>query len=82
LHYAIWKGHKIIAQLLISKGADVNAKIQLGQTKGSTPLDMAIDESQNRRPPPQTRRQDGWRIESWRKMKLLITTIAAVVLVG
>ena len=26
----------------------------------------------SRRPPPRTRRQDGWRIESWREIKLLI----------
>jgi len=31
----------------------VNAKIQLGPTKGSTPLDMAIDEPQNQGPPPE-----------------------------
>jgi ankyrin repeat protein len=35
LHYAAQKGHKEIAELLISKGADVNAK----NKNGHTPLD-------------------------------------------
>ena len=38
LHYAAWKGHKEIAELLIAKGADVNVKDE----DGDTPLDYAI----------------------------------------
>ncbi|MEC9320447.1 MAG: ankyrin repeat domain-containing protein [Pseudomonadota bacterium] len=44
LHKAAWGGHKEIAELLIAKGADVDAK-------GC--------QWRNRRPPPQTRSQDG-----------------------
>ena len=32
LHYAAAQGHKEIAELLIAKGADVNAKNKLGMT--------------------------------------------------
>mgnify|MGYP000480537135 FL=1 len=32
LHYAAIRGHKEIAELLIAKGADVNAKNSVGQT--------------------------------------------------
>jgi ankyrin repeat protein len=48
LHFAAWVdvigrgGHKEVAELLISKGADVNAKILSGGIKGETPLDFAI----------------------------------------
>ena len=42
LHYVAVRGHKGIAELLISKGADVNAKIVTGQNQGETPLDQAI----------------------------------------
>ena len=38
LHHATAVGHKEIAELLITKGADVNAK----EEDGGTPLDMAI----------------------------------------
>jgi ankyrin repeat protein len=38
LHYAAANGHKEIAELLITKGADVNAKDE----DGGTPLDVAI----------------------------------------
>jgi ankyrin repeat protein len=38
LHIATHLGHKEIAELLIAKGADVNAKIE----DGKTPLDLAI----------------------------------------
>jgi ankyrin repeat protein len=38
LHWPAWRGHKEIAELLIAKGADVNAK-GLGDT---TPLNSAI----------------------------------------
>ena len=39
LHYAAGYGHKEIAELLIDKGADVDAKAD----NGITPLDWAID---------------------------------------
>ena len=38
LHYAVYKGHKEIVELLIANGADVNAKSE----DGYTPLDVAI----------------------------------------
>ena len=38
MFYAAFSGRKEIAELLIAKGADVNAKIE----DGRTPLDMAI----------------------------------------
>ena len=41
LHYAAAYGHKEIVELLIAKGADVNAKISDGFHKGDTPLDNA-----------------------------------------
>ena len=40
LHYAAWKGHKEIAELLIANGANVNAK----DKDGYTPLDWAAGE--------------------------------------
>jgi ankyrin repeat protein len=42
LHHASTNGHKKIVELLIAKGADVNAKILSGGIKGETPLDFAI----------------------------------------
>ena len=39
LHYAAANGHKEIAELLIEKGADLNAKDE----DGGTPLDYAIE---------------------------------------
>jgi ankyrin repeat protein len=41
LHYAALKGQKEIAELLIAKGADVNAVGDLGRT----PLDLAYAET-------------------------------------
>jgi len=38
LHYAAWNGHKEVAELLIAKGADVNAKVAIW---GRTPLHFA-----------------------------------------
>jgi len=38
LHRAGWYGHKEIAELLIEKGADLNAKTK----NGDTPLDHAV----------------------------------------
>jgi len=35
------KGHKKIVELLIDKGADMNAKLNDGPHKGKTPLDAA-----------------------------------------
>ena len=51
---------KEIVELLIAAGADVNAIIVSGRYKGKTSLDSAIRKkpTRNRRPPPQTRRQD------------------------
>ena len=40
LHYTAWYGQKKIVELLIAKGADVNAKVLSGAKKGSTPLDL------------------------------------------
>ena len=40
LHVAAWEGHKEIAELLIAKGADVNAIIVSGRKQGKTPLDI------------------------------------------
>ena len=44
LHIAAPQGHKEIAELLITKGADVNAK---GRFFVGTPLDVAIEEDYN-----------------------------------
>jgi len=59
------EGHKTIVEILLAKGADVNA----GDVGGGTPLDgseslykdaMILRRTQrNRRPTPQTRSQDG-----------------------
>ena len=38
MHAAVFKGHKEIAELLIAKGADLNAK----DNDGETPVDYAI----------------------------------------
>ena len=42
LHYAAPRGLKKIIDLLIARGADVNTKIEVGDYKGQTPLDGAI----------------------------------------
>ena len=42
LHFATFKGHKEIAELLIAKGADLNAK----DKKGRTPLFGAAQDGQ------------------------------------
>ena len=42
MHKAAEGGHKEIVELLIAKGADVNAKGESGWLKGRTPLDSAI----------------------------------------
>jgi ankyrin repeat protein len=41
LHYAAYYGEKEVAELLIAKGADVNAKDE----DGETPLDWAIEKN-------------------------------------
>jgi hypothetical protein len=83
LHAAAVHGQKEIAELLIAGGADVNALVAVPKYKRNyTPLDLAIEVKRNRRTPPQTRWQESFRIVSCRQMKhLLLTTIAAVVLV-
>ena len=43
LHAAAEFGHKVVCEILIAKGADVNAKISDGFHKGDTPLDKAIN---------------------------------------
>ena len=43
LHRAAWKGHKVIAELLIAKGANVNVNAKIDA--GVTPLDYAIGEN-------------------------------------
>ena len=42
LHYAASRGLKKIIELLIARRADVNTKIEVGDYKGQTPLDGAI----------------------------------------
>ena len=42
LHYAAPRGLNKITELLIARGADVNTKIEVGDYKGQTPLDGAI----------------------------------------
>ena len=37
LHVAAWEGHTEVAELFIAKGADMNAKME----DGDTPLDLA-----------------------------------------
>ena len=41
LHPASYEGHQEIVELLIGKGADVNAKVEFGPLQGRTPLDSA-----------------------------------------
>ena len=41
LHPASYEGHQEIVELLIGKGADVNARVELGPQQGMTPLDSA-----------------------------------------
>ena len=47
LHYAAAKGLNEIVELLIAKGADVNAKVALGPKQGLTALDAAIEKGNN-----------------------------------
>ena len=47
LHFAAAVGHKELVALLIANNADVNAKIELGEYKGETPLDYAKGEMTN-----------------------------------
>ena len=47
MHVATANGHKEVGELVIAKGADVNAKIEEGGSyKGVTPLDLAISRKQ------------------------------------
>jgi hypothetical protein len=45
LHFAAAVGHNELVALLIANNADVNAKIELGEYKGETPLDYAKGET-------------------------------------
>ena len=71
---AVSYGSKEIVELLIFNGVDVNV------------FDLKVrgihrNIRSHRPPPPQTRRQDGCRIESRREIKhILITTISALLL--
>ena len=42
LHSAAWYGHTAIAEMLLEKGADVNAR----DVNGKTPLQLAIQQEQ------------------------------------
>ena len=42
MHSAAYGGNKEVVELLIAKGADVNAIIKLGHFEGRTPLDMTF----------------------------------------
>ena len=57
-HYAVANGHKEVIELLLVKGADVNAKNDRGWMDTAR-FGHPIKANRNRRPPPQTRRQDG-----------------------
>jgi len=46
LHYAASRGLNKIIELLIARGAGVNTKIEVGDYKGQTPLDGAIQWNQ------------------------------------
>ena len=43
LFWAIAHDHKEIVELLIAKGANVNARVLSGKYKGSTPMDYALN---------------------------------------
>ena len=45
LHFAAAVGHNELVALLIANNTDVNAKIELGEYKGETPLDYAKGET-------------------------------------
>src|SRR2546423_883103 len=45
LHYAVWKGHKAVAEFLVKIGADVNAN-NSNEHWGSTPLHAAAHANQ------------------------------------
>jgi len=57
LHEAALAGHKETVELLIAKGANVNVKMKNGETPHR--LCHQSQTHRNRRPPPQTRRQNG-----------------------
>ena len=50
LHYAASRGLKEIIELLIARRADVNTKIEVGDYKGQTPLDLAEEVSEDDSP--------------------------------
>ena len=57
LYNAAYYGSTEVTELLIANGADVNAKDDRG--KATARLGCQTEMHRNRRPPPQTRRQDG-----------------------